>query len=57
MRSLASIVVLSIAALDGALAIPTLKETFTGANFLQNFDHQAIADPTHGRVYVSQKPS
>jgi hypothetical protein len=50
MRSFTSIAILSLAALKGALATPTLQETFTGDNFLSNFDHQAIADPTHGRV-------
>ncbi|KAG9100553.1 hypothetical protein FRC06_003969 [Ceratobasidium sp. 370] len=33
----------------------TVSDTFVGTSFLTNFDHQAIADPTHGRVnYVDQ---
>ena len=27
-----------------------VTDTFIGSSFLTNFDHQAIADPTHGRV-------
>jgi hypothetical protein len=30
----------------------TLKDTFIGPSFLTGFTHEAIADPTHGRVYV-----
>ena len=28
----------------------SLSDTFVGSSFLTGFDHQAIADPTHGRV-------
>jgi hypothetical protein len=28
----------------------TVSDTFIGSSFLSGFDHQAIADPTHGRV-------
>lgn len=38
----------------GALAPSALAynivDTFVGSSFLSGFDHQAIADPTHGRV-------
>jgi hypothetical protein len=52
MRSIASFSLLVLSAVTGALSNPTLLETITGDNFLSKFDHQAIADPTHGRVYV-----
>lgn len=44
------------AALPGALgATYHLTDNHVGADFLSSFSHQAIADPTHGRVnYVSQ---
>ena len=41
-----------------ALVVPTLgasytlSDTYQGSGFLSGFAHQAIADPTHGRVYV-----
>lgn len=28
----------------------TLVDNFVGSSFLTGFDHEAIADPTHGRV-------
>lgn len=28
----------------------SVSDTFIGTSFLSNFDHQAIADPTHRRV-------
>ena len=31
----------------------SVSDTFIGADFLTGFQHQAIADPTHGRVYVA----
>jgi hypothetical protein len=43
-------------AAQGALAgTYNILDTFIGPSFLTGFDHQAIADPTHGRVnYVNQ---
>ncbi|KAL4250119.1 Glycoside hydrolase family 16 protein [Abortiporus biennis] len=33
----------------------TLSDNYVGSNFLSTFTHEAIADPTHGRVnYVDQ---
>lgn len=29
-----------------------LVDNFVGSSFLSGFQHQAIGDPTHGRVYV-----
>jgi hypothetical protein len=46
----ASLSLFSLVALQGLLANPTLLETITGANFFDKFEHQAIADPTNGRV-------
>jgi hypothetical protein len=34
----------------------TLQDHYTGSDFLSAFEHQAIPDPTHGRVnYVSEE--
>ena len=32
-----------------------LTDNFVGNSFLTDFDHQAIADPTHGRGYGKSK--
>ena len=46
-----------------ALVVPalgasyTLSDTYMGSGFLSGFTHQAIADPTHGRVYVPSASS
>ncbi|KAG8709445.1 hypothetical protein FRC09_000665, partial [Ceratobasidium sp. 395] len=46
---------LVIAATVARATAYTLVDTFIGSSFLTGFDHQAIADPTHGRVnYVNQ---
>jgi hypothetical protein len=38
-----------------AISAYTLTDNYVGSSFLTGFDHQAIADPTHGRVnYVNQ---
>lgn len=31
----------------------SLKDNFVGSSFLTGFTHEAIADPTHGRVLVA----
>lgn len=43
---------LSLAAGQAAYAY-TLVDNFVGPSFLTGFDHQAIADPTNGRVSVA----
>ena len=46
-----------------AIAVPVLgatysiSESYQGSDFLNGFHHQAISDPTHGRVYVTCPPS
>ena len=32
----------------------SISDSHVGTDFLSAFTHQAISDPTHGRVYVSQ---
>ena len=32
----------------------SISDSHVGKDFLSAFTHQAISDPTHGRVYVSQ---
>lgn len=41
----------------GVLAVSYIQtDSYTGSGFLNGFSFQAIADPTHGRVYgVSDK--
>lgn len=46
-----SYLVLLAAALPTALASTySIADTYIGSNFLTGFTHEAIADPTHGRV-------
>ena len=46
-----------------AIAVPVLGATYSisdsyqGSDFLNGFHHQAISDPTHGRVYVTRASS
>ncbi|KAG9100379.1 hypothetical protein FRC07_010416 [Ceratobasidium sp. 392] len=50
-----SLAVTAAAASLAQAATYTVSDTFIGSSFLTGFDHQAIADPTHGRVnYVDQ---
>ncbi|KAH7344535.1 putative laminarinase [Rhizoctonia solani] len=49
-----SFVTLAVASVAQA-ATYTVSDTFIGSSFLSGFTHEAIADPTHGRVnYVDQ---
>ncbi|KAG8691660.1 hypothetical protein FRC09_011564, partial [Ceratobasidium sp. 395] len=51
---------LSLAAAAAAASLAraatySVSDTFIGSSFLTGFNHEAIADPTHGRVnYVDQ---
>lgn len=43
----------AVALTPGALsATYQISDTFIGTSFLDGFSHEAISDPTHGRVYV-----
>jgi hypothetical protein len=33
-----------------------LADNYSGPNFLTGFVHENMADPTHGRVYVTDHP-
>ncbi|KAG8706067.1 hypothetical protein FRC11_008536 [Ceratobasidium sp. 423] len=49
-----SFVALAVASMARAVTYG-VSDTFIGTSFLSGFDHQAISDPTHGRVeYVNQ---
>ncbi|KAG8909551.1 hypothetical protein FRC00_009893 [Tulasnella sp. 408] len=55
MRSTLSFLATLFAAQGTLAATYNILDTFIGPSFLTGFDHQAIADPTHGRVnYVNQ---
>jgi hypothetical protein len=49
MRPSTIIRALSLAAVP-ALGAYTLVDNYVGSSFLSQFEHEAIADPTHGRV-------
>ncbi|KAI0638992.1 2 beta-glucan [Trametes polyzona] len=57
MRSTAALFLTSAALVSSALgATYKMKDSFVGQGFLSGFSHQAIPDPTHGRVnYVDQQ--
>lgn len=47
----ASLSFFALALAPGALAATyQLSDNFVGSDFLSSFTHEAIADPTHGRV-------
>ncbi|KAI0757393.1 2 beta-glucanase [Daedaleopsis nitida] len=55
MRSTAVLFVVSALCTSALGATYNAKDSFVGQDFLTGFTHQAIADPTHGRVnYVDQ---
>ncbi|TFK92165.1 glycoside hydrolase family 16 protein [Polyporus arcularius HHB13444] len=55
MRSTAALFTLSAVVSSALGATYPVKDSFVGQDFLTGFVHQAIADPTHGRVqYVDQ---
>ncbi|RPD81602.1 2 beta-glucanase [Lentinus tigrinus ALCF2SS1-7] len=55
MRSTAVLFTLSSLAASAWAATYPLKDSFFGEGFLSGFSHEAISDPTHGRVqYVDQ---
>lgn len=55
MHSLKSRVLLSLHIVSALAASYTLSDNFVGSGFLSGFEHEAIADPTNGRVnYVDQ---
>ncbi len=51
-----AIFTLSYAALALAAAY-SQTDNISGSGFLSAFNYEAIADPTHGRVYVNQRPT
>ncbi|KAI0762600.1 2 beta-glucan [Fomes fomentarius] len=56
MRSTAALFAVSALCSSALGATYNLKDKFVGQDFLTGFSHQAIADPTHGRVnYVDQQ--
>ncbi|KAI0735577.1 2 beta-glucan [Earliella scabrosa] len=56
MRSTAALFAVSALVSSALGATYNLKDKFVGEDFLTGFTHQAIADPTHGRVnYVDQQ--
>ena len=50
MRSTAALFAVSALVSSALGATYNLKDTFVGEGFLSGFTHQAIPDPTHGRV-------
>ena len=50
MRSTAALFAISALFPSAFAATYNLKDSFVGESFLSGFTHQAIADPTHGRV-------
>ena len=53
MRSTAALFAISTLFFPSALAATyNVKDSFVGESFLSGFTHEAIADPTNGRVYV-----
>ena len=50
MRSTAALFTVSALVSSALGATYNLKDKFVGEDFLTGFTHQAIADPTHGRV-------
>ena len=50
---------LSLACLVSSALATTWKQSdsYVGSQFLSGFDHMAIADPTHGRVYAPSSRS
>ncbi|OJT14334.1 hypothetical protein TRAPUB_9125 [Trametes pubescens] len=55
MRSTAALFAVSTLVSSALAATYPLKDSFVGQGFLSGFSHQAIPDPTHGRVnYVDQ---
>lgn len=53
LSGLLGVVLLSPSLVSAGLYL--LSDTYVGADFLHGFEHQAIEDPTHGRVtYVDQ---
>lgn len=50
MRSTAALFTLSALVSSALGATYPLKDKFVGQDFLTGFSHEAIADPTHGRV-------
>ncbi|TBU64642.1 2 beta-glucanase [Dichomitus squalens] len=55
MRSTAALLAVSSLVTSALGATYPLKDSFVGEGFLSGFVHEAIADPTHGRVnYVDQ---
>lgn len=57
MASLRALLLLATLVVPTLGATYNLVDTYQGAGFLSGFTHQAIADPTHGRVYVSPLPT
>ena len=57
MPALGALFALAILALTAPVVVDadtfTLSDTYQGSGFLSGFSHEAISDPTHGRVYVS----
>lgn len=50
MRSTAALFAVSTLFSSALGATYNVKDSFVGESFLSGFTHQAIADPTHGRV-------
>ena len=50
MRSTAALFAVSALVSSALGATYNIKDKFVGEDFLTGFTHQAIADPTHGRV-------
>jgi hypothetical protein len=50
MRASVSTAVFALAAIAPLAQGYHLVDNFVGKNFLSGFFHQAVADPTHGRV-------